>query len=254
LIAALALGIPFGDQARADDTQVDLALVLAVDVSSSMTLAELQVQRDGYVAAISDPRVADALRSGYFHRIALSYVEWADPGLQVLTMPWHLIDSQAAARAFAVELAAKPLAGGTDTSISAGLQFAAAQFHIGGIGADRQVIDISGDGPNTAGPPVAPTRDRIVSGGIVINGLPILVGVSVQDQAAGETLAGYYRDCVTGGAGSFVLPVKRRDEIVTAIRRKLVIEIAGADPQIVPVVAIKTPKADCTLGQKDFFE
>jgi len=233
---------------------VDVALVLAVDVSSSMDRAELQLQRSGYGAAISDPDVAQSLIGGPLHRIALIYVEWADPTKQVVTIDWQVIDSVAAAQAFAAQLALKPLVSGTDTSISAALRFSADQFDRLPVPADRMFIDISGDGPNTAGPHVAPVRDRIVARGIVINGIPIEINAEPLDPARGTTLADYYRDCVTGGPGAFVVTASTIRGMADAIRRKLVLEVAGNSPgaELVPVAA--SAPADCTFGQKDFYE
>jgi hypothetical protein len=238
----------------AQSAGVDLALILAVDVSSSMSMDELAVQRAGYVAAISDPRIAEAITNGALHRIALSYVEWADPGLQVVTMPWQIIDGSAAATIFAAELAQKPLVSGTNTSISAALRFSARLFHNLDVPADRYVIDISGDGPNSAGAHVAPVRDRLVADWIVINGVPILIDPAPLDAATGMTLADYYRDCVVGGAGAFVVPAASVDGIVDAIRRKLVLEIADLPPRAAVVPVAGTVQADCTFGQKDFYE
>ena len=253
-LVLLLLCLVSGVQTHAQGLNVDLALVLAVDVSSSMTIEELGVQRAGYVAAIADPEVAEALRAGYFHRIALSYVEWADPHQQVVTMPWRIIDGPIAAQAFAAELATQPLTSGTNTAISSGLLFAEKMFLNPPFQTDRRVIDVSGDGPNTAGPHVAPVCDRIVANWIVINGLPVVVGKSELAPGSTVTLESYYRDCVSGGPGAFVLPVTQADGMLSGIRRKLVLEIAGTEPQLITASVIVPPKVDCTTGQKDFYE
>jgi len=252
-LVMLVLGL-LPQAAPAQQVTVDLALVLAVDVSSSMTTEELALQRSGYVTALSDPKVAEALIGGPLHRIALSYVEWADPAMQVVTMNWHIIDSREAAVAFTAELAGKPLVGGTNTSISAALNFSAALFETLPVQAEKWIIDISGDGPNSAGAHVAPTRDRIVARDIVINGIAILIDPAPLDTATGATLTGYYQDCVIGGPGAFVVSAASMSGIADAIRRKLVREVA-ADTDVAGVIYVAAEKpADCTLGQKDFYE
>ena len=241
-------------QASADDI-ADAALVIAVDVSGSMSAEELTIQRQGYVRALSGDAFGMAAASGPLGKVALTYIEWADPGMQVLTVPWRIIDGPAAAQAFAAELEARPVASGTNTSISSALVFSAALFGDLPIQAERWIIDISGDGVNTAGPHVAPTRDRVVARGIVINGLPVELADRTSDQVSGVELAAYYRDCVIGGPGAFVLPVAGIDGIAAAVERKMVREIAAAVPATPALVAAAAePRADCTAGQKDFYE
>lgn len=254
LSAALVLCLALAPPLLAAETLVDLELVLAVDVSSSMDMAELELQRAGYVAAITDPAVIAAIEYGPTGRIALSYVEWAGPSYQILTMPWQIIDGAASARRFADQLAAQPILRQTDTSISAALLFSAAQFASNGFYADRQVIDISGDGPNTAGPHIVPTRDAVVEQGIVINGLPLILAPAPIDPNSAITLADYYRDCVIGGPAAFLLPVQAHSGIVVGIRRKLILEVAMAQMPLAPVAANAAVQTDCTLGQKDFYE
>ena len=133
------------------------------------------------------------------------------------------------------------------TSISNALDYGAALFAQNGVDAWRKVIDVSGDGPNNMGGPVTEARDRALAQGLVINGLPILISPS----RAFKNLDRYYADCVTGGPGSFVMPVYDVAEFTTAIRRKLILEVSGAPPEarIVPVAAA-TP-ADCVGAQRD---
>lgn len=239
---------------RAENVAVDLALVLAVDVSSSMDEAELRLQRAGYVAAITDPAVMAAIEAGAAGRIAVTYVEWAGPRDQVVTVPWRMVDGPGTAQAFAEELAAQPIHQGNDTSISAALRFAAALFERSGADAARRVIDLSGDGPNTAGPTIAPVRDAVVAEGLVVNGLPLLLHPAPNDTGGALDLEAYFRDCVTGGPEAFVLPVRERSGIVEGIRRKLILEIALAQPHLMPAAAKVQQAADCTAGQKDVYE
>jgi Protein of unknown function (DUF1194) len=229
--------------AHAELAAVDLALVIAVDVSRSMDTEEFRLQRNGYVEAIRDPDFIAAAISGGERRIALTYVEWSGPLSQRIVVPWKLIDGAEAAEKFAAALEAEPPAIGRGTSISGAIEFAAVLLEANGYEAARRVIDISGDGPNNYGPPVAAARDLAVARGIVINGLPILIRPSpiVPD------IARYYSDCVIGGPGSFVLPVRRVEEFAEAIRRKLILEVAGAPAA--NIFAVAAP-SDCLIGEK----
>jgi hypothetical protein len=243
--------------ARAADMPVDLELILAVDVSRSMDTDEQQLQRDGYVAALTHPDVLSAITEGRHGRIALSYVEWAGPETQYKVMDWHVIDGPAAAEAFVAELAQAPIQRFRGTSISNGLAFVAPQFENNGYTATRRVIDVSGDGPNNMGIPIELAREPVVGAGITINGLPIMI-----KRAAGfasiDNLDVYYEDCVIGGFGAFLVVVQSADQFAEAIRRKLVLEIAGAEPPMLPAMPRVIPAAvpaagkriDCLIGEK----
>lgn len=236
---------------RAGETEVDLELVLAVDVSRSMDQEEQRIQRDGYVAAFRHPDVLSAIFAGRHRRIAVTYVEWAGTGHAYPTVPWTLIDSKQAANTFADRLSLVPLREESRTSISGGLAFAATQFDGNGYKGIRQVIDISGDGPNNMGEPVEGVRDQIISRGIVINGLPLILRPSVMSgfQNPGE-LAHYYKDCVIGGVGSFLISVLDRKEFPDAIRRKLILEMSNAPPRLMLAREEARPKMDCMVGEK----
>ena len=241
--------------AQARETAVDLELVLAVDVSSSMNEEEQRVQRAGYVAALSDPTIIKAIRSGVLGRIAITYVEWASDSYQVVVVPWRLIESDASALSFAAELDGKPILRGTGTSISNGLLFASRLFANNGIEGSRQIIDISGDGPNSLGPPVSRVRDAVVGSGITINGLPLMLQPQPTGYAARPNLADYYQDCVIGGPGAFVESANSIDEIAATIRRKLALEISFIlFPTTMTVQTVSVIKADCMIGQKQFYE
>ena len=234
----------------AAQTVVDLELVLAVDVSGSMDRQEQAVQRQGYVEAFMHPEVVDAIRSGPYGRIAVTYVEWAGPPSQSSVLPWTLVEDAATASDFAAGLAEAPFGRYRGTSISAALTFAAALFDDNGYDGLRRVIDVSGDGANNAGAPMAPVRDAVVAAGIVINGLPIVLGPSLQRAVGAPDLAAYYRDCVIGGPGSFVIPVTEAEQLFETIRRKLVLEIAGLPPRFLPVAETATPTTDCLIGER----
>jgi hypothetical protein len=252
----LAIILLVSGAAHAAEIPVDVELVLAVDVSSSMNREEQQIQRDGYVAALTDPAVIASILYGGEGRIALTYMEWAGPDFQAVLVPWRLIDSAESAQRVAAELAAKPLAQRNQTSISMGLVFAANLFAGNGYISERRVIDISGDGPNTLGPPVTEARDAIVARNIVINGLPLMLQPAPTGYAERPDLGDYYRDCVIGGAGAFVLPAYSMEEIATAIRAKFVQEIAAVRAPILHFAASHPEEftADCMIGQKEFYE
>jgi hypothetical protein len=241
LLAALLLSAA---PALSQPVEVDVELVLAVDMSGSMDREEKAVQRQGYVAAIASDEVWRAITRGAYQRIALSYLEWAGAHAQVVVMNWRLIDSPQAARAFAADLAAQPLSPIRGTSISGGIDAARLMLRDNGFQGWRQVIDVSGDGANRVGRPVTDARDAALAEGIVINGLPILIR---PNRAEGD-LAQYYRDCVTGGPGSFTLPASSQAEFAEAVRRKLVMDIAGAEPTVIP--AQMQGPTDCMIGEK----
>ncbi|MGA0533204.1 DUF1194 domain-containing protein [Hansschlegelia sp. KR7-227] len=238
--ALLAVGLAAPRARAADGAQVDLELVLAVDISYSMDAEEQQIQRDGYVAALTSKPVLDAIAHGLIGRIAVAYVEWAGEDEQRSVAPWTLIDGPASASAFAARLAAAPLRRAYRTSISAALAYSADMFDGNGFDGMRRVIDMSGDGPNNQGPPVESARDAVLARGVVINGLPLLLkrpSFSMMD--VGE-LDVYYRDCVIGGPGAFMAPVRAIDQFAEAVRTKLVMEIAGLEP----------PAPDIGLGER----
>ena len=233
--------------------QVDLELILAVDVSGSMDGPEQAFQRAGYLAAIPHPDVVRAIRSGPNQRIALTYVEWAGYNRNAITVPWRIVSDMASAKAFAGQLAATPVAYLRGTSISGALDFGARYFAESGVTSLRRVIDISGDGPNNVGPPVLTLRDEVLAKGIVINGLPIMLAPTLA-RRMGVGLDIYYRDCVIGGPGSFVLPLLKSEDWASAIRRKLILEIAGRPARAIRVQqkpeAQETKTTDCLIGEQ----
>jgi hypothetical protein len=254
-LAALALAALLSGAVPAiAQVDVDLELVLAVDVSRSMDYDEQQLQRDGYVEALRHSEVMAAIQSGPVGRIAVTYVEWAGPFHQAMVVPWAVVSSPAEAEAFAARVAAAPLVRERGTSISQGLDFAAGLFAESGARGMRRAIDVSGDGPNNMGLPVVPVRDRIVAEGITINGLPIMLKTS---SAFGPynipNLDIYYEDCVIGGPGAFMITVDDPARFAIAIRRKLVLEIAGAmpEPRVIKAAAVTpAPRVDCLIGEK----
>lgn len=235
--------------APAAGVEVDVELVLAVDMSGSMDRSEKTLQRAGYVAAFRSPALHDAIREGAYRRIAVTYLEWAGSGSQVVVVDWTLVDGPESAVAFADTLERRPLSRIRGTSISGAIDYAAGMFAENGFSGWRRVIDVSGDGPNNRGRPVDHARDDALAAGLVINGLPILLRPSAS--ASGD-LAQYYADCVIGGMGAFVLPVRDEAEFAEAIERKLVLEVAGRTPppRAIPAQAAPGGSPDCLVGER----
>ena len=244
------LALPFAPT-WGQEVDVDLELVLAVDVSRSMDRSEQQLQKDGYVGALQHPEVLAAIRSGFLGRIAVTYMEWGGPASQRVIVPWTLIDGPEAAAAFGAAVSAAPHSYLRGTSISGGLQSAAALFDASGFRGARQVIDVSGDGPNNMGGPVLEARAAVLEQGITVNGLPIMLNADYNGFYSIRELDVYYEDCVIGGPGAFLVTVENIDRIAEAIRRKLVLEIAGTPAELVPAsFHQREPRIDCLIGEK----
>src|SRR6266436_4663922 len=230
---------------------VDVELVLAVDVSYSMDMDELAIQREGYAQAIVSKEFLQALKTGPNGKVAVTYFEWAASSDQKIIIPWRVIDGPETADAVAAEILKTPIRRASRTSISGAIYFAMPLFDESPYKGLRRVIDISGDGPNNNGAPVTGARDEALSKGIVINGLPIMVKEPSYSTMDIDNLDYYYEDCVIGGPGSFVVPIKDREKFKEAIRTKLLLEVAGREPER-PVVrtAEKEPRVSCMIGEK----
>lgn len=230
---------------------VDVELVLAVDVSYSMDMDELAVQREGYAQAIVSKDFLQTLKSGPNGKIAITYFEWAASTDQKIIIPWRIIDGPESADAVAAEIMNTPVRRASRTSISGAINFAMPLFEQNEYRGLRRVIDISGDGPNNNGMPVTLARDAALEKGIVINGLPIMVKEPSYSTMDIENLDQYYEDCVIGGPGSFVVAIKQREKFREAIHTKLVMEVAGRVPEhrVVPA-ADKEPRVSCMIGEK----
>jgi len=233
------------------EASVDVELVLAVDVSYSMDMDELAIQREGYAQAIVSKEFLQALKTGPHGKIAVTYFEWAASSDQKIIIPWRLIDGPETADAVANEIMKTPIRRASRTSISGAINFAMPLFDENPHRGLRRVIDISGDGPNNNGAPVVVARDAAVEKGIIINGLPIMVKEPSYSTMDIDNLDTYYEDCVIGGPGSFVVTIKEREKFKEAIRTKLLLEVAGRTPErwIVPVAG-KEPRVNCMIGEK----
>jgi Protein of unknown function (DUF1194) len=233
------------------EPSVDVELILAVDVSYSMDMDELAIQREGYAQAIISKEFLQALKTGPHGKISVTYFEWAASSDQKIIIPWRVIDGPETADAVANEIMKTPIRRASRTSISGAINFAMPLFDENPYRGIRRVIDISGDGPNNNGSPVVGARDAALAKGITINGLPIMVKEPSYSTMDIDNLDFYYEDCVIGGPGSFVVSIKDREKFKEAIRTKLLLEVAGLTPErrIVPV-ADKEPRVPCMIGEK----
>jgi Protein of unknown function (DUF1194) len=249
-VMLLSLGMTLIRPASARaELEVDLALVLAVDVSRSMDVDEQRLQRDGFVEAFRSPVVHEAVRKGVLGRVAITYVEWSGPAEQNVVVPWTVIDGPDGARAFAARLAGTPIGRVFSTSISGAIDFGVKLLAESGVEPLRRVIDISGDGPNNTGRMVTLARNEAIAQGITINGLPFMLK---RPTGMGdiENLDVYYQDCVIGGPGAFIIPVRESHQFAEAIRTKLVREIAGGldrEPLVKP--AQDRERFNCLVGE-----
>jgi hypothetical protein len=231
--------------------EVDVELALAVDISFSMDPEEQELQREGYIHALTSPEFLRALKEGIHGKVAITYLEWANYNERKVIVPWRLIDGPETVDAFVAEIARAPYRRASRTSVSGALEFAAAQFENSGYKGLRRVIDVSGDGANNNGPPVTIVRDEVLSKGFTINGLPIMLKDPVGSGMDIEGLDVYYEDCVTGGPGSFVIPIKERSKFKEATRNKLVQEVAALPPapRLMPASASQ-PRVSCLIGEQ----
>lgn len=211
--------------APATEIKVDLQLVLAVDSSGSIDDIEFALQRVGYAKAFRNPRVIRAIANGFHRSIAITYVEWSGPGMQVPIVDWTVIKDAASADRFAEALIDTPRAmiSGHGTAVGEAILMASALFDGNDYQSPRRIIDISGDGPTSRGRPASWARDLATAQDITINGLPILDGRH-------GNLHLYFLDNVIGGPGAFAIPANGFRDFASAVLNKLIREIAGTTP------------------------
>ncbi len=226
LLAASGASLLLPSALHAQSQPVDLLLVLAIDVSRSISESDAELQRNGYRAAMTDPQVLAAIGGGPVGAIAVAYVQWAAYDRQELLLPWTRIATAADAASWGDALAAKPWSSMSWTSLSGALRFSREVLAASPFEGTRRVIDVSGDGVNNNGPPAEDERDRLVAEGVVINGLPIINDRPRYGMASGRELVPYYTEAVVGGTGHFVVVAENFDSFAAAIRRKLIQEIA----------------------------
>jgi Protein of unknown function (DUF1194) len=231
-LALVAACVLFAGAARAAEA-VDVALVLAADVSRSIDDGEFKLQREGYAQGITSPRVLTAIQAGTHRAIAVCFVEWAGPEEQNIVVNWTVIRDAEAAADFAATLRSAPRSFSGRTSISAAIDFAMVEFGKSGVTAERRIIDVSGDGTNNAGRPIADARDEAVAKGVTINGLAIInrrtEGYFFAHTSPPGGLPNWYKNNVVGGPGSFLQVVENFTSFGDAITNKLLTEIASAE-------------------------
>ena len=229
LACLLALSAPV----RAAE-QVDLLLVLASDVSRSVDTRKFQLQREGYAAALSNPRVIEAIKSGPHGRIAICFIEWSGATSQKLVIEWTVVSDAASARKIGDQMLELPRSFADRTSISAGLEFSMNHLEQAPFTATRRTIDVSGDGTNNSGRDITSVRDEVLAKSVTINGLVILSDSPLPWNPEHTNPPGgldeYYRRNVTGGPGSFVMVAENHNSFGQAIVKKLIAEIAWVEP------------------------
>ncbi|EJN03988.1 DUF1194 domain-containing protein [Phyllobacterium sp. YR531] len=233
-------------RSQSGEMDVDVELVLAVDASRSMQSFEQRIQRDGYVAALRQKDVIRAIRDGAHGKVAITYVEWAGSTMQRVIVPWMVIESAETAEKFASLLAEPIPSTQSRTSISGAIDFGSSLFDGNGFKGLRRVIDVSGDGANNNGRPVLEAKEQAIAKGITINGLPLMTRGDFYSDWAIEDLDVYYTNCVIGGPGAFMIPVNSWDQFPEAVRRKLVLELAGDEGEI-QKAAYRSPTAPPVL-------
>ena len=230
--AALAAPTLLRSRAARANTPVDVELVLAVDVSRSVDPEEQELQFTGYADAFRDPRLIEGIMGGPIGAIAVQMFTWSDWNIQKIIVPWTKLDSPSSAHRLAQAIDDTPRQTWLYTSISGAMDFARQQFGQGFEGS-RRVVDISGDGVNNSGRPVAEAREAALAEGIVLNGLAVLDRAPLSPAALTTGLPpldDYYRDEVIGGPGAFLVVAEGFAAFEAAVRRKIIREIAAAPP------------------------
>jgi hypothetical protein len=231
LVALLGLALVLCSPLARAAEPVDLLLVLAADVSRSVTEPKFKLQREGAAAAITHPDVLRAITSGPHRRIAVCFVEWATVGMQAVVVEWTAIGDGAAARAFGDRLVEAPRSFAGSTSLSSAIDFSVSHLERAPFEAERRVVDISGDGNNNSGRPVTDARDEALAKGITINALVILTPLAESFRPEHTNPAGglekYFQDNVIGGPGAFTVVAESHESFGRALTKKLVQEIAG---------------------------
>jgi hypothetical protein len=255
-LALLALTTSGPALSRDGEIEVDVELVLAVDISYSMDPEEQALQRNGYIEALRSPEIMAAIRKGVNGKIAVTYVEWAGATSQDVVADWMVIDGPESAAEFTAQIEKRPIRRLYRTSISGAIDFSVQLFDRNKLHGLKQVIDVSGVGSNNQGRPVTQARDDAVRKGITINGLPLMLNRPTSGYPEVEQLDIYYTDCVIGGPGAFVIPIRERNQFVDAIRTKILLEIALAPPADLPARVIpaqaEAPRVSCLFGERSW--
>jgi len=224
LAVALTLLVASIPRVAAQAAPVDVALVLAMDVSQSVNEGEYDLQREGVARAFESPALAAAVANGKFHAIDVLVLEWSDPEIQISTVPWTRVGDAQSARAFAAKLRATKRSSRGLTAIGSALLAARAAFQALEDQPARRVIDVSGDGMANVGPHPSEVRDELTAEGITINGLTI-----VSDE---PWVSQYYDMNVVGGPGAFLMEVNGYPTFAAAMQQKLISEIVALPPPL----------------------
>jgi hypothetical protein len=227
----VALALPWAG-ARAGN--VELTVVLAADVSRSVDDGEFELQRKGYAAALTDPRVLRAIHATKSGAIGVAFIEWSGEDEQRVVLPWTEIRDEEDGGGAAAEILKAPRSFTGRTSISAAIDFAMAYFAKAKWAPARRIIDVSGDGTNNSGRPITEARDQAVAAGVTINGLAIInnkpnFGYSGHTNPPGG-LPNYYQQNVVGGRNAFLIVIKNFASFADAMANKLAkeVNVAGA--------------------------
>ena len=230
-IALLGLALTLLSPVAQAAEPVDMLLVLAADVSRSVTEPKFRLQREGAAAAITHPDVVKAITSGPNRRIAVCFVEWAAIGMQAVVVDWTLIDGDRAARTFGDKLVEAPRSFAGSTSISNAIDYLVTQLERAPFTSDRRVIDVSGDGNNNSGRSVTDARDDALAKNIIINALVILTPLAESFRPEHTNPPGglekYFQDNVIGGPGSFTVVAEGHESFGRSLTKKLIQEIAA---------------------------
>lgn len=258
-LVCLCTVVAMADASRGAEP-VDLELVIATDVSFSIDAEEARLQREGVANAFLSREVARAVRSGTLGKIAVAYIDFASTPFNVRVIDWRVISDETTAAAFARDLLDKPTNRGMHTSITSALRLGAAMIESNAFEGTRRVIDVSGDGPNNYEGRVDLARDEIVAKRIVINGLPILNKADAGNHRYYlADLDRYFEGCVIGGPGAFIEAARDFKDFARAIKRKLVLEIAGQTPEAAPRVMkaqaapgtnLRVYERGCDIGER----
>lgn len=228
LVLCLIAGI---HQPVAAETEVSLELVLLADATGSIDDDEILFQRQGYAKAITDPAVVSAIQNTPHGKIAVSYVEWGDSHSQEVVVGWTVIDGAETADQFAKALVIPPRLASGRNAIGTALLFGKAMIETNDISGFRRVIDFSADSANNfSGPSIEEARDIVLAAGITINGLAVLCRHCLTGRPGGYDLEQAFADRIVGGPGAFVVTADSAATFADAVRKKLILEIAGRRP------------------------
>src|SRR5881397_1369941 len=173
-LAAIVFLLLFSIAGESRGAGVDLEVILAADVSRSIDDAEFDLQRKGYAAALTDPRVLTAIQGRGDGAVGVCFVEWSGEEDQQVVVDWTEIRDEEDAATVAAAILAAPRSFMGRTSISAAIDFSMTRFAAAKPHSNRHIIDVSGDGTNNSGRPVTEARDQAVAEGVTINGLAII--------------------------------------------------------------------------------